>query len=120
MWRPFLAAFLLIGTLSFGFYIQSSVSEKTTQIEQNIPSSIQATAASQNLEIAYSDYLSSLNLFSSIYIHSALDEITDSFEKCFALLGLNDSDGYATEALHLKSLLSRLSVLDRPSIESIF
>lgn len=119
MWRPIVAAVLFLTTLSCGIFMLSRTNDISGELAQEVPLSISESAQSQ-LDLCYDGFNKNRNLFSTLFVHEAVDEIADSFERSFVLLGEENDSGYTEEASHLKQLLLRLPARDEPSIENIF
>lgn len=119
MWRPALAAILFAATIFCGIWTQSRTVEISHSLSQSVPLSISESTKSQ-LNSCYEGFKKSRNLLSTLFVHEAVDEIADSFERSFVLLGLGENTSYSEESSHLKELLYRLPQRNDPSIENIF
>lgn len=119
MFRQITAVILLLLVIVGGIFLQNYITDKSEEIARGIPLSISASSA-EELDISYAEFRKVSPLFSTLYVHSSLNEITDSFEKSFALLGLQDEDRYIAEATHLQYLLTTFPSAGAPTIESIF
>lgn len=120
MWRPYLAAFLLAALLCGGFAAQHYACQGARQLAGLIPLSLEEAQKDRALEQAYQAYQAKTPLFSTLYIHSSLEEIELSFESCFASLEGAEAADYRRQARRLAFLLRRLPEADQLTIETIF
>lgn len=119
MWRPYLAAFLLAALLCGGFAAQHYACRAAEQLASLTPLSLEEAQKDRALERAYQAYQAKTPLFSTLYVHSSLEEIDLSFESCFASLEAEAPEEYWRQARRLAYLLRRLPEADQPTIENI-
>lgn len=69
---------------------------------------------------AYDQWQAAETRFGTLFVHEALDETGNLFERVLALREAGDTEGLAADYAHLLSQLSQLPELQKPSLKNLF
>lgn len=119
MWRSYVAAFLFVLTVAGGFYMHHYTTQEARAVAELVPQTLEQARRDGGLERAFEAFNRKAPLLSTFYVHTALDEISEAFEECFAYMGLGNGEEYQAQARRLYYLLYRLPSMDDPSLENI-
>lgn len=118
MSRTYIAACLLLITLTGAFWAHQYTKSLSFSLAEEVPLSSQQarTGALADLESRYHRLSPFLSTF---YVHSSLEDIGRVLEECRGCLVVNDEEGYQKKAHLLRYLFLRLSSTDDPTWENI-
>ena len=118
MVRTYIAAFLLLVTLTSAFFAHRYTRSLASSLAEEIP--LTAEEASSGALTALKDRYQHLSpILSTFYVHSSIEEIGQMLEECQACLETEDYRQYGQKARLLRHLLLRLPSSDDPTWENI-